>query len=72
MTGEPEWDSEDSHRHQNRREQGSEALDYTLAGNLEDASRSVAVLDDADLVAMSRALRDLKIVCANEISRRRA
>lgn len=65
-----EWDSEDSNRHQNQREQGSEALDYTLAGNLEDARRSVAVLDDADLEALREALDDLEAECAEELGRR--
>jgi len=72
MTAEPEWDSEDSNRHQDRCEQGSEALGYALGGNLEDAGRSVAALDDAGLVALLKALGDLKITCADELGRRRS
>lgn len=70
MIGGPEWDSEDSNRHQDQHEQGSEALDYALAGNLEDAWRSVAVLDDADLEALRKALDDLEGECAEELGRR--
>lgn len=70
MTAEPEWDGEDSGRHQNQHEQGSEALDYALAGNLEDARSSVAVLDDTDLEALRLALRDLEAECADELGRR--
>jgi len=65
-----EWDSEDSHRHQNRHEQGAEALVYALAGNLEDAGRSIAVLDDTDLEALRLALHDLEAECAVELGRR--
>lgn len=67
---EDEWDSEDSNRHQNRHEQGREGLDYALAGNLDDAARSVAVLDDTDLEALSKALRELEAECAEELGRR--
>jgi hypothetical protein len=72
MTDEPEWDSEDSNRHQDRCEQGSEALVYALAGDLEDALRSVAALDDAGLVALLKAFGDLKVTCAGELGRRRS
>lgn len=70
MTDGPEWDSEDSNRHQDRHEQGSEALGYALGGNLEDAGRSIAVLDDADLEALRKALGDLEGECRDELGRR--
>jgi hypothetical protein len=70
MTAGPEWDGEDSNRHQDQHEQGSEALGYALAGNLEDARRSVAVLDDPDLEALRMALDDLEAECAEELGRR--
>jgi hypothetical protein len=68
--GEPEWDSEDSNRYQDRVERSADALGYTLAGNLEDAATSVCGLGDADLEAVHKALGDLDAVVTDELGRR--
>ena len=65
-----EWDSEDSHRHQNRHEAGSQALDYMLGHDEEDAILEVCKLDDTDLDALWKALHSLEGMCIDELGRR--
>jgi hypothetical protein len=68
--GEPEWDSEDSGRYQDKVERSCEALERALAGDLEDAATSVCGLGDADLEAVRKALGDLDAMVTDELGRR--
>jgi hypothetical protein len=69
--GEPEWDSEDSNRHQDRAEAGTEALEQALAGrDPEDTRQLLDGLDDADLEALHAALDDVAGLIMDELGRR--
>ena len=70
-TPEPEWDSEDSSRHQDLAERGAAALEDMLAGDLGDARWQIgSIEDDTDLEALRKALDDLETECRDELGRR--
>ena len=69
---EPEWDSQDSNRYQDRAEAAAAALGHVLAGrDLEDV-RSLVLddLDDGDLEALHKALDDVAGLVMDELGRR--